>query len=132
MYVAIDKNTKQPVYPELKILLPYSKLAATQQPYGREYVIYLPFQPDPFRNSSCGEPIYIPFPNRDGEFFSYRQYSLNTAPSNADIGRETVFPLPQSLASLGGIFVREAAVTSAGGSFAMFPYPPVPGKRLDQ
>lgn len=140
MYVALDRNTKQPIYPELKALLPYAKLATVQRPYGRKYVVYLPFQPDAFRNSSCGEPIYIPFPNREGEFFFYRQYSLNTAPPNADLGRKTLYPshpslrLPQSgdfnLTPLGGISVEKAVVTSAGGTVAMFPRHPVPGKRL--
>ncbi|XP_062611025.1 uncharacterized protein LOC134272872 [Saccostrea cucullata] len=89
MYVALDRETNRLLYPQLKVLLPYAKLATTQWPYGRKYVIYLPFQPDPFRNSSCGEPIYIPFPSRDGEFFIYRQYSLDTTQANKHFGGST-------------------------------------------
>lgn len=97
MYVGLDRETYKPVYPQLKALIPYSKLVTTQKPYGRDYVIYLPFQPDRFRNDSCGTSIYIPIPGKDSEFYNYQEHSLDIAqyPSSYKPGGQ--FPNQPSL-----------------------------------
>lgn len=92
MYVGLDRETYKPVYPQLKALIPYSKLVTTQKPYGRDYVIYLPFQPDRFQNESCGTPIYIPIPGKDGEFYNYQEHSLDVAPYPYNYKRGGQFP----------------------------------------
>lgn len=97
MYVGLDRQTYKPVYPQLKVLIPYSKLVTTQKPNGRNYVIYLPFQPDGFRNESCGTPIYIPIPGKDGEFYSYQEHSLDVAPYPSSYKLGGQFPNRPSL-----------------------------------
>lgn len=97
MYVGIDRQTYKPVYPQLKVLIPYSKLVTTQKPNGRNYVIYLPFQPDGFRNESCGIPIYIPIPGKDGEFYNYQEHSLDVAPYPSSYKLGGQFPNRPSL-----------------------------------
>ncbi|XP_062611029.1 uncharacterized protein LOC134272876 [Saccostrea cucullata] len=74
--VPFHRRTRRLAYPDFPLLIPYTQLSINNRPRNRNYVIFIPFQPDVNRIQNNCLPVSVPVTSRRENFPKYVPYRV--------------------------------------------------------